>query len=122
MPPLSVLIVEDEAIPALYLRAVLEASYRVAAIARSGAEAVEIARREMPDIILMDIRLEGPMDGIEAARRIKAFSDPRILFCSAYSDADAGNPVGLGLGEALLEKPIDKARLLAILGAADREP
>jgi CheY-like chemotaxis protein len=119
----SVLIVEDEAISALYLKLLLSAEYRIAGIARSGNEAIAIAEREGPDIVIMDVHLDGVMDGVEAARHIRERQRPRVVFCSAYSREEIGDPVGAGLGEALLSKPIQAKALLELLaeqGSATR--
>ena len=84
----AVLIVEDEQIVAVALEGHLEKlGYRVADTAASGEEACAKAQRTQPDLVLMDVRLEGPMDGIEAARRIRQVCTAPIVFLSAYSDA-----------------------------------
>ena len=76
----KILIVEDEVIVASDLMAQLEAmDYEVIDTAVSGDEAVTIALERLPDLILMDIRLRGKIDGIEAARTIKAqYSIPLV--------------------------------------------
>ena len=64
----QVLIVEDEAILAASIeRRLQKLGYRVAAITDSGEEAIQIAAQNNPDLVLMDIKLNGQMDGIEAA-------------------------------------------------------
>jgi signal transduction histidine kinase len=83
----KILIVEDEAVVALHMAHRLEAlGHTVAGTARSGAEAVQQARAVRPDLILMDIRLEGEMDGIEAAKEIRAREDIPIVYLTAYAD------------------------------------
>jgi len=68
MAQTKVLVVEDEGIVAMDLRRALEGfGYQVPAMAISGSEALEMARETRPDIVLMDIRLEGQMDGIDVA-------------------------------------------------------
>lgn len=82
-----VLIVEDEGIPALELESELEGmGFIVVGTARSGERAVEKALETMPDVVLMDIRLRGAMDGIEAARKIQENSDIPVVYLTAYSD------------------------------------
>lgn len=85
--PKSVLIAEDEAIVALDLKRRLEGfGYSVSAIVPTGREAVERSGEFRPDLVLMDIRLRGEMDGIAAAKEIRArFSIP-VVFVTAFAD------------------------------------
>jgi diguanylate cyclase (GGDEF)-like protein/PAS domain S-box-containing protein len=83
----KILIVEDEKIIALDLQRRLERfGYSVVGMASEGDEAVRAAREREPDIILMDIMLAGPMDGIEASMRIKAELAIPVIFLTAYTD------------------------------------
>ena len=82
-----VLIVEDEAVVALDLSQRLTTlGYGVAGIADSGESAVMSAARERPDVILMDIRLQGEMDGIDAAHRIREANDVPVIYVTSYTD------------------------------------
>lgn len=99
--PATILIVEDESIVAQDIRMTLEdLGYQVTAIADSGALAIEKARQHQPDLILMDIRLIGEMDGIEAAQQIAAQQDIPIVYLTAHGDeetlarAKVTNPFG----------------------------
>ncbi|TVQ17238.1 MAG: response regulator [Spirochaetaceae bacterium] len=84
---ISVLIVEDELIVAHSLQARLERhGYRVIALARSGDDAIAAVSRSRPDLILMDIRIAGDIDGIAVAERIRAEHDVPVIFLTAYSD------------------------------------
>ena len=84
----AVLIVEDEQLVAADLEGHLQRlGYRVADIVSSGEDACEQVENTRPDLVLMDVRLAGPMDGIEAGQRIRQLSDVPIIFLSAYSDA-----------------------------------
>jgi PAS domain S-box-containing protein len=85
----NVLIVEDEYLVALDLAGILAGlHYIVAGTVSSGKEAIEAALSQKPDIILMDIRLKGNMDGIEAARLIREQMDIPIIYATAYSDPE----------------------------------
>lgn len=87
MPKANILIVEDEAVVAADLGAKLErAGYRCVAIAADGEDAVESAKSLAPDLVLMDIRLAGPMDGIRTAERIQASRNIPIVYLTAHSD------------------------------------
>jgi CheY-like chemotaxis protein len=85
----SILIVEDERIVAKDLQRMLESlGYSVAGIASSGEDAVRKADECRPGLILMDIRLGGALDGIEAAGMIREQSDMPIIYLTAFSDAE----------------------------------
>lgn len=85
--PLRILLVEDEAMIAMCLQMQLEnAGYEICQTVATGQEAIAAARRESPDILLMDIRLAGELDGIEAASRIKDFCPAPVIFITGYSD------------------------------------
>jgi CheY-like chemotaxis protein len=109
---LRVLIVEDEFFISLDLQNLLRTlGHVVVGIAVSGDEAVRIAGREQPDVALMDIRLIGNRDGIDAAAEIlQRFGVPSI-FVTANTDlgtrarAQATQPAGF------LEKPVTRDRL-----------
>ncbi|MDB4975439.1 MAG: hypothetical protein JWN48_3780 [Myxococcaceae bacterium] len=83
----TVLVVEDQRLVAADLAMQLRSfGYRVVGFATSGAESIGKARELDPDVILMDIHLEGEMDGTEAAREIRQFSRCAIIFLTAFSD------------------------------------
>ena len=80
------LLVDDEEIVALDLERCLEGLGFGVAIETTGAGAVETVGRLKPDIVFMDIRLEGPLDGIQAAEQMREkFSGP-LIFLTAYAD------------------------------------
>ena len=84
-----IMIVEDETIVAADVRFSLEkAGYEICAMAVSGESAIEKAQVSQPDLILMDISLQGEVDGIEAAKTIHAKLNIPIIFLSAYADQD----------------------------------
>jgi len=83
----KILVVEDEAIVAKDLQYRLKKfGYTVPAIASSGEEAINKAIEISPDLVLMDIRLKGNMDGIEAAQEISRGLDIPIIYLTAYAD------------------------------------
>jgi len=82
----QILIVEDEAIVAMDLKLHLQdLGYGVAALASTGEEAVALADRLRPALVLMDISLGAGMDGIEAARHVQAMGVP-VVFLTAFAD------------------------------------
>jgi PAS domain S-box-containing protein len=107
----QILIVEDEAIVAMDLKLHLqELGYDVVGLAASGPEAVGLALRLRPDLVLMDISLGAGMDGIEAARHVQAEGMP-VVFLTAFADegtlarAKESGPYGY------LLKPFDERSL-----------
>jgi PAS domain S-box-containing protein len=85
----SILIVEDESIIAANLACkIREFGHEVAAITPSGEEAIVLSERLKPDLILMDIRLNGVLDGIQAAEAIHHRCDVPIVYLTAHSDPD----------------------------------
>jgi len=82
-----VLIVEDEILIAEELRERLaRLGYSVIAAVDSADEGIGIATREVPDLVLMDIRLRGKKDGVEAAVEIRRQVDIPIVYLTAHSD------------------------------------
>lgn len=87
MSPTTILIVEDESIVAADLEGKLRrGGYSVVGIASSGEEAISIVNNQSPRLILMDIELQGPLDGIETTRRIQAQHDVPVVYLTAHSD------------------------------------
>jgi CheY-like chemotaxis protein len=82
-----VLIVEDEAVVALHLRQELtKLGYTVAGVATNGEQALKLVNESFPDVVLMDIHIQGEMDGIETARRIPRYLHIPVIFLTAYSE------------------------------------
>lgn len=89
MNPRRILIVEDEAVTSVMLEKTLkELGYEVVGSAFDGKEAIELARDKRPDLILMDIRIQGDMDGIETAKQIYQQYNIPSIYLTAHSDED----------------------------------
>jgi len=87
MPPKRILIVEDEAIVALDIETRLkEMGYGVAGVVGQADEALALAVAARPDLVLMDIRLKGQMDGIAAADQIRRHCGIPVVFLTAFSE------------------------------------
>ena len=83
----KILIVEDEVMVAMTLEDTLEAlGYEVAGTVDNGSDAIRLAAEKEPDLILMDIRIRGDIDGIETADRIAETMDIPVVFLTAHSD------------------------------------
>ncbi len=87
MSDATILIVEDETIVARDLANKLgRLGYTVCGSTMHGEEAIALVRERHPDLVLMDIRLKGPMDGVTAAERIRLESDVPVIYLTAHSD------------------------------------
>ena len=84
-----VLIVDDGYLFALSLAADMQAlGFDICDIAANGQDAFLQAMEDTPDIVLMDVNLEGGREGIEAARWLREVCDIPIVFITAYTDPD----------------------------------
>ncbi len=114
MEKIKVLIVEDEIIVAKDLESKLENyGYIIAGIASSGEDAVAKAGQTNPDIILMDIILQGKMNGIEASEIIKKSHDIPIIFLTASSDEFTMKKAKNGAPYAYIIKPYGEREIQA---------
>lgn len=87
--PIRILIVEDVGSVAQLLASVLEASgYEVVGSASDGADAVRLTEEHRPDIVFMDITLEGDVDGVEAAGAIRSEFGTPVVFLTGHTDAE----------------------------------
>jgi len=118
----SVMIVEDEQIIALELGFCLrELGFEVPEPIASGEQALERVRELRPDLILMDIRLAGELDGIETARQIRASQDVPIVFLTAHSDPATLERAGLVEPHGYLLKPFEDRALAVTIEIAFRK-
>lgn len=83
----KVLIVEDESIVALDIQSrLMKLGYLVPAIATSGLEAIDKAVETEPDLVLMDIKLKGELDGIDTVRQLQRKFDVPVIYLTAFAD------------------------------------
>ncbi|TGN04276.1 ATP-binding response regulator [Leptospira dzoumogneensis] len=83
----NILIVEDEWLLSFNLQKTLQnLGYKVAGVAANGQDAQSIFKETDPDLVLMDISIEGDMDGIQTAQHIQRIKDVPIVFMTAYTD------------------------------------
>jgi CheY-like chemotaxis protein len=114
-----ILIVEDENIIASDIRAMLEdLGYRVSAVVSSGEESIKKASKMKPDLVLMDVKLKGNLDGVSAGREIfKQFQIP-IVYLTAYSDQATIKKIRDEKSEhspSVINKPFDEGELQTII-------
>ena len=115
----SILIVEDEAIVALELRHELQdLGYTVAGVVASGEQALAAVAKQVPQLILMDVRLQGPMDGIAAAESIRQRHDVPVIFLTAHSDDDTVKRAARTGPYGYLTKPYQNRELRASIEVA----
>jgi CheY-like chemotaxis protein len=110
--PVRVLVAEDERLVARDLERRLRGlGYGVVALVSTGIEAIDQALEHRPDMILMDIRLQGQMDGIEAVASIRKQLNVRIVYMSAYVDEPTQARVHATQPDAFLDKPFSNHSL-----------
>lgn len=113
------MVVEDERVLALDLADTLdELGYTVAGMATRGEEAIELARRLHPDLILMDVRLAGEIDGIAAAETIRDDHDVPVVFITAHADDDTLHRARNTDASAYLVKPLKGPDLRCVIEIA----
>jgi len=108
----KILLVEDEAIIAMDISVRLRRlGYLVPAHASTAQEAVDLDRAENPDFILMDIRLAGELDGIDAARHILARRKVPIAFMTGYTNEETLLRCSALTPIACLPKPVNMGQV-----------
>jgi CheY-like chemotaxis protein len=114
-----ILLVEDESVFALSLEETLtRIGYTVVGVAMSGEEALTLTERQQPDVILMDVHLQGDMDGIETAHKVKGMYGIPVIFLTAYSDDETIRRIVLTEPGGYLVKPINTRELFASIESA----
>ncbi len=112
MSKTTILIVEDEAIVAADLAGKLRRlGYDVAGTAAKGEDAIALAENLGPDLVLMDIRLEGTMDGIQATEEIRRRIDVPVIYLTAHSDAATLSQAKLTGPFGYILKPFEEREL-----------
>ena len=107
MSKTKILIVDDEIISASALAIELkDLGYETCSLAAFGEKAIEIAENEKPDVVLMDIGLCGPMDGIEAAGQIKNRFGIPVIYMTGYADEKIKEKAGVTEAYEYLIKPV----------------
>lgn len=118
MSAVSILIVEDEAMTAMFMESMLrKRGYNVLKCVSTGEEAIDSAVMLSPDLIVMDIRLAGKMDGIEAAAGIreKSSKSSRYIFTTGYSDVEIKELAAEFEPLAFLIKPVNLSEMARII-------
>ena len=117
---MEIMIVEDEIVPANYLKRILEAEgYSIVGMTGKGSKAIELAKKSKPDLILMDIMLKDHISGAEAAKEIH-YRNPEIMivFLTAYSDKEMVAFAIESNAFSYLLKPYREQEILAVMELA----
>ena len=108
----NILVVEDEAIVALDLsQRLTRLGYRVVDTVAEGEKAVAAVLEHNPDLVLMDLRLAGALDGIATARQVALVRDVPIVFLTAHSDPETLAQACLTGPFGYILKPFDEREL-----------
>jgi len=119
MSEINILLVEDEQIVAKFTEKQLrDAGYKILASVTTGELAIEQIRKSKPDIILMDIKLVGSMDGIETADFIRKNYQIPVIFLTSLADDDSFNRAKTAEPFGYLIKPIDIKELKRVVEMA----
>ena len=119
LPSKTIMLVEDEAMSAMDLKEdLLRLGYQVPAVVASGEAAVRLAGEIRPDLILMDIVLDGPMSGIDAAAAIRKSQAIPIIYLTAHTDEETIDKAKLTEPFGYLPKPCNTATMMSMIEVA----
>ncbi len=108
----KIVIVEDEGLIAADLEKRLKtAGYSVPGTADTAERALEVIRKTSPDLVLMDVRLKGNVDGIDTASQVREQLDIPVVFLTAYEDRETLERAGRTQAFGYIKKPIASASL-----------
>ena len=108
----KVLIVEDDQLLAYIIESyAVNCGCEIIGNVDNGIDAILLAQKELPDYILMDIRIEGDIDGIDTAVRINELNDIKIIYISGNSDEQTYNRATKTNMLAFLTKPVKEIEL-----------
>lgn len=113
-----ILIAENYIISSIVMRKLLELwGYEICDQASSGEDAIDKAEKEKPNVIVMDINLNGEINGIEAARQIKNRFGIPIIFTATHSDSESTEAVKIVGSADYFVKPLDFHRLRSVINS-----
>jgi DNA-binding NarL/FixJ family response regulator len=120
--PARILIVEDDYLIVAQMElALTEAGFEVAGVAASGERAIELAASRRPALVVMDVRLAGERDGVDAALELFRQFGIRCIFATAHHDDIARRRASAAAPLAWLPKPYGMARLVETVRRALHE-
>lgn len=115
------MIVESEGVVALDIEIILlTAGYQITATAHTAQQAIQIAQQGIPDLALIDVGLQGPMDGIELAQLLQQRLNLAIVFLTGHTDQQMLGRAGVAHPLGFVPKPFDQAELLSSIEVASK--
>jgi CheY-like chemotaxis protein len=119
----SILVVEDETVVAADIQQQLrQDGFRLNPVARSGEDAVRLAEELLPDLVLMDIRLQGSVDGLAAARQIRRSTGIPVVYLTAFPGMFLNDPSSMQEPNLCLMKPFAVSELRSVIDVALHPP
>lgn len=119
MEKARILIVEDQVVVAKSVEAmIVDHGMEVIAICKTGEEAIAISEQDTPDVVIMDIKLQGKMDGIQAAAKIREMHWIPLIFLSDYADRVTVRKAKTTRPANFLSKPFTEADLIRAIDIA----
>jgi DNA-binding NarL/FixJ family response regulator len=117
---MKVLIVEDEVLLAMNIQMSLELmGYQVVGISNSSESALEVIQNEIPDVILMDIVIQGSMNGIELTKVVtEKYPQCKVIYMTAHSDETTIKKAKQTRHAGIVNKPFEIYKLKEVLDAA----
>ena len=110
-----ILLVEDEALVALALQQELRAMGHQVPLAATGDTAIACALKNPPDVLIMDVNLAGPLDGVDTTLRIQERLDVDVLFITGYDESALRARANGCRPLAYLVKPVEAHEIAALL-------
>jgi len=112
----NILIVEDENIIAMDIRFMLEnLGYKISGVVSSGEDSIKKAYKMLPDLILMDIKIKGNIDGVSAANQIYKSLRIPVVYLTAYLDNSTMDRVKKTMHFGFISKPFGEKELHNII-------
>ena len=119
MTPARILVVEDDRVVARDIQHQLtRIGHTIAGVTPSGEDAVRLALESRPDLVLMDIRLEGALDGVDAAHQIRDRCQVPVVFLTAYADEETLQRARVTEPFGYLLKPFEDSQLRTVIEMA----
>jgi PAS domain S-box-containing protein len=119
MTPVRILIVEDDRVVARDIQQQLtRIGHAVVGTTAAGEDALPLSLERRPDLVLMDIRLEGEMDGIDAAHQIRQRCQIPVIFLTAYADDETVHRASQTEPFGYLLKPFEDSQLRTVIEMA----